>query len=142
MIISADDLNSRLLAHCKDRMFRQSDLQVTHAEKNISRLDSGVGCRAARVDILKYPSLSERCFGGEVGRAQRSPAGCSTGAAVKEPRCKVCSFLGAWFAVRELVAANYDCDQTGDLRNRAREHCLESGKSGVEWRLPKSYTTL
>ena len=39
--------------------------------------------------------------------------------------------------MRELVAANHNCDQAGDLRNRARKHCLESGKSGIEWRLPK-----
>jgi hypothetical protein len=37
--------------------------------------------------------------------------------------------------VRELVAADHDCDQTGDLRNRAGEERLHCGESGIERRL-------
>jgi hypothetical protein len=32
--------------------------------------------------------------------------------------------FGAGFAVRESVAADHNCDQAGDLRDRAREEAL------------------
>jgi len=38
----------------------------------------------------------------------------------------------AGFAVRESVAADHDCDQTGDLRYSSREECLECGETCVE----------
>jgi len=37
--------------------------------------------------------------------------------------------------VRELVAANHDCDQTGNLGNRTGEEGLHSSESGIERRL-------
>jgi hypothetical protein len=37
--------------------------------------------------------------------------------------------------MRELVPANYDCDQTGDFGNRAGKKGLQSSQSGVERRL-------
>jgi hypothetical protein len=73
-------------------MLRRGDLSAIHAKKNIPRLDSGVGCGASRVDILKYPSLSERRFVGKVSRAQRCPAGSSAGAAVKEAQMRRMQF--------------------------------------------------
>ncbi len=72
LVVSADNLQTCLLAHGEDWMLRRSDLLAIHAQKNISRLDSCVGCRAARVNILKYPSLSERRLVGKVSRAQFS----------------------------------------------------------------------
>ena len=38
----------------------------------------------------------------------------------------------AGFPVREAVAADHDCDQTCNLRNRAGEEALDRGKAGVE----------
>jgi hypothetical protein len=37
--------------------------------------------------------------------------------------------------MRELVAADHDCNQTRDLGNRAGEERLHGGKSGIERRL-------
>jgi hypothetical protein len=44
-------------------------------------------------------------------------------------------FLGARFAVRELIAANDDCDQTGNLGDRTGEKGLHCSESGIERRL-------
>jgi hypothetical protein len=41
-------------------------------------------------------------------------------------------FLSTGFAVRELVAANDDCYQTGHLCNRASEEGLHRGEAGIE----------
>jgi hypothetical protein len=60
--------------------------------------------------------------GGEHGNAR---AGGDTGQ----------SLLGARLAVRELVAANHDCDQTGNLGNRTGEEGLHSSESCIERRL-------
>jgi hypothetical protein len=46
-----------------------------------------------------------------------------------------CGFLCARFAVRKLVAANHDCDEAGNLGNRASEEGLHGGKAGIERRL-------
>src|ERR1019366_6307671 len=81
LIVFADDLQTSLLAHGEDRMLRRGDLSAIHTKKNIPRLDSGVRCGATRVNILKYPSLSEWRFVGKVSRAQGGPAGSSAGAA-------------------------------------------------------------
>ena len=88
LITFADDLQTSLLAHSEDWMLRRGDLPAIHAQKNISRLDSGDGCGASRVDILKYPALSERRFVGKVGCAQRGPARSPAGAAVKEAQMR------------------------------------------------------
>jgi hypothetical protein len=88
LIVSANYLQTRLLAHREDRMLWRGNLTAIYAEKNIPWLDSGTGCGAARVDILKYPSLSEVRFVGKVRCAQRSPAGSSAGAAVKEAQMR------------------------------------------------------
>jgi hypothetical protein len=88
LIISADNLQSSLLAHSEDRMVWRRNLPAFHAEKNVPRFDSSIGCGAARVDILKYPSLSERCFVGKVRCAQRGATGGSAGAAVKEAQMR------------------------------------------------------
>jgi hypothetical protein len=37
--------------------------------------------------------------------------------------------------MRELVAADPDCDQARNLGYRAREECLHGGESGIERRL-------
>jgi hypothetical protein len=39
----------------------------------------------------------------------------------------------AWFAVREAVAADHDCDQTCNFRDRPCEEALDSVKAGIEW---------
>jgi hypothetical protein len=41
-------------------------------------------------------------------------------------------FLGARFSMRELVAANDDCYQTGYLCDRAGEESLHRGEAGIE----------
>src|SRR5271165_7212617 len=40
--------------------------------------------------------------------------------------------LCAGFAMGEPVAADHDCNQTCNLRNRAGEKALDGGKAGVE----------
>ena len=41
-------------------------------------------------------------------------------------------FLGARFSMRELVAANDDCNQTGYLCDRASEESLHRSEAGIE----------
>jgi hypothetical protein len=66
LIVSADDLNSRLLAHSEDRMFWWSNIPAIYREKNIPWLDSSIRCGASCVDILKYPPLRKGRFVGKV----------------------------------------------------------------------------
>ena len=47
-------------------------------------------------------------------------------------------FLGSGFAMRKAVAADHNCDQRGDLGNRACEEGLESGKPCVKRRAATS----
>ncbi len=42
--------------------------------------------------------------------------------------------LRSWLAVRGLISANDDGDQTGNLRDSSSEEGLEIGKSGIERR--------
>ena len=88
LIVLADNLKAGLFGHREDRMLWRRNLPAIHAEKNIPWLDSGIRCGAARVDILKYPSLSEGCFVGKVRCAQRGTAGGSAGAAMKEAQMR------------------------------------------------------
>ena len=59
------------------------------------------------------------------GKHGNSRAGCDAGQGL----------LGARFAVRELVAADHDGDQTCHLGNRAGEEGLHCGEAGIERRL-------
>ena len=43
-------------------------------------------------------------------------------------------FFAPWLAVSELIAADHDGDQAGDLGNSSGEEVLESGESRVERR--------
>ena len=40
----------------------------------------------------------------------------------------------AGFAVRKAIAADHNCNQAGDPRNRSSEEGLESGEAGVKGR--------
>ena len=64
--------------------------------------------------------------GQNIGGKHGNPrAGCDAGQGLLSTR----------FAVRELVAADHDCDQTCHLGNRAGEERLHGGESGIERRL-------
>jgi hypothetical protein len=57
LTISADDLNNRLLAQSKYRMFRRSYFPAAHTQEDIARLNARNGGRSSRVNILKDRSL-------------------------------------------------------------------------------------
>jgi hypothetical protein len=42
--------------------------------------------------------------------------------------------FGAWFSVGELIAADHDRNETGDLCDRSGKQSLHGGEAGIEWR--------
>src|ERR1700733_4252284 len=91
-IIFTDDFQTGLFSHSEDRMLRRGNVLAIHVQKDVSGLDSSDRCGASRMNILKYPTFSERRFIGEVVGAQRSPARSSSGAAVKEAQMRRMKF--------------------------------------------------
>ena len=90
-----------------------------------SQLEKSIGCRyCARPGFRLHAPKPGQNVGGKHGNPR---AGCDAGQGLLSTR----------FAMRELVAADHDCDQTCHFGDRAGEERLHCGESGIERRLRK-----
>src|SRR6185312_12074610 len=58
LLIRPYHFDSRLLAHCEDRVFRWDDVLIIDAEENVSWLDTCSGCGPICMHVLKDPALA------------------------------------------------------------------------------------
>ena len=91
-VFIVDNHDIRLLPHWKNWMFWWYDFTAIDAEQDIPGLNAGNRGGAARVDILKDPSLPIMRVIRQVRCAERCAARCSPGRSVKEAEMRGMQF--------------------------------------------------